>query len=183
MNEKPYYGYKLASRRRRLLAYIINSIILSLVTTSIKQALGTYITLTDLLNLKTLKELEDLIESVSNPTNILVNALVEILVYGLYGYLCYPYLRGTLGHRILGMRVINMDRTTLNGNEGAIRELLKQGPFILSDISTLLELGVSSLINLAALIYNIWLLWDRNKQNVYDKIAKTYVVMDEDPLV
>ncbi|MCS7028037.1 MAG: RDD family protein [Bacteroidia bacterium] len=183
MNEKPYQGYELASRGRRLLAAIINGIIISVITSSITQALGTSINFTDLLSIRTFKDFEEVLEAASDSNNILINALVDISVCGLYGYLCYPHLKGTLGHRILGMRVININRATLTAKEGAIRELLKQAPFTLSDISAPLRLGISSLINLAALIYSIWLLWDEDKQNVYDKIAKTYVVMDREPLV
>ncbi len=71
----------------------------------------------------------------------------------------YPFFSGSLGHRILGIKVVSIE----SGEDkksiffGIYRELLKSilGYFI---------------------VPIIWLFWDKNYQNLYDKIVKTIVV-------
>ncbi|TAD85118.1 MAG: RDD family protein [Bacteroidetes bacterium] len=75
------------------------------------------------------------------------------------GAIFYSLWSGNLGHKLLGLKVIS----SVDGSDqkkpaiGALREALKS------------FLGV-------LLIPSIWLLWDPNKQNLYDKIVKTIVV-------
>jgi uncharacterized RDD family membrane protein YckC len=75
------------------------------------------------------------------------------------GAIFYSSWSGNLGHKLLGMKVIS----SVDGSDqkkpaiGALREVLKN------------ILGLF-------LIPSIWLLWDSNKQNLYDKIVKTIVV-------
>lgn len=180
MKEKPYQGYTLASRGNRLLVAIINGILLGIVTNLITQAIGTSVNLLDAFDFKKLEELQEIAR---DPENILINAAIAVVLHGLYGYLCYPKLKGTLGHKALKLRVVNADKTTLNAQQGAIRELLKAGPGILSNLAIIAGAGLQGLIGLFSLIYAIWLLWDEDKQNLYDKIAKTYVVVDADPVI
>ncbi len=81
------------------------------------------------------------------------------------GALFYPYFTGNLGHKIFGLKVISSEtgEDYNKSTEGAIRELLKN---VLSYL----------------IIPIIWILWDVNNQNVYDKITKTYVVEDKNGL-
>ncbi len=78
------------------------------------------------------------------------------------GAVFYSLWSGNLGHKLLGMKVIS----SLDGSDqkkptrGAIREALK------------CLLGYF-------LIPNIWLLWDKQNQNLYDKIAQTFVVKNQ----
>lgn len=180
MQEKPYHGYTLASRGNRLLVAIINGILIGIVSNVIMQALGTSVNPMDAFKFDKLDEIQEIAK---DPTNILINALISIVLHGLYGYLCYPKFKGTIGHKALNLRVINADRTTLDAKQGAIRELLKAGPGVLSNLALIVGQGLQGLIGLGALIYAIWLLWDEDKQNLYDKIAKTYVVIDQDPVI
>lgn len=75
------------------------------------------------------------------------------------GAVFYSFWSGNLGHKIMGLKVIS----SVDGSDqnkaliGALREGLK---------------NIFSLI----LIPVIWLLWDKDKQNLYDKVVKTYVV-------
>jgi uncharacterized RDD family membrane protein YckC len=59
----------------------------------------------------------------------------------------------------MGLTVISVENGEIQNNAktGAIREVLK---------------CVFSLV----IIPDVWLLWDDNRQNLYDKVAKTYVV-------
>jgi uncharacterized RDD family membrane protein YckC len=66
---------------------------------------------------------------------------------------------GNLGHKIMGLIVISSETGEIQNNvkTGALREALK---------------SVFSVI----IIPVLWLLWDDNKQNLYDKVINTYVV-------
>jgi len=89
----------------------------------------------------------------------LIPILANTVFSAICGALFYPIWSGNLGHKIFGLKVIS----AINGadqnksDDGAIREALKS---VLSYL----------------IIPIIWLLWDDNKQNIYDKVAKTYVV-------
>jgi len=180
MKQKPYEGYTLGTRGNRFLVAIINGILIGIVTNLITQVMGTSVNPMDAFDFSKLQEIQEIAK---DPTNVLINAAIAIIVHGLYGYLCYPKFKGTLGHKALNLRVINANGTTLDAKQGAIRELLKAGPGILSNIGVIAGAGLQGIIGLGALIYAIWLLWDEDKQNLYDKIAKTYVVLDKDPVV
>jgi uncharacterized RDD family membrane protein YckC len=75
------------------------------------------------------------------------------------GAIFYPLFSGNLGHRIFNLKVISAETgADFNKAEnGAIRECLK---------SVLCYL----------IIPVIWILWDKNNQNLYDKLTKTLVV-------
>jgi uncharacterized RDD family membrane protein YckC len=89
----------------------------------------------------------------------LSSLLSQTVLAAVLGAIFYSSWSGNLGHKLLGMKVIS----SVDGCDqkkpsiGALRELLKS------------ILGVF-------LIPSIWLLWDSNKQNLYDKIVKTIVV-------
>jgi uncharacterized RDD family membrane protein YckC len=94
-------------------------------------------------------------DDVIDPSSLLAqSALAAVL-----GAIFYSLWSGNLGHRLLGLKVIS----AVDGSDqkkpaiGALREALKS------------ILGVF-------LIPSIWLLWDSNRQNLYDKIVKTIVV-------
>lgn len=75
------------------------------------------------------------------------------------GAFFYSIWSGNLGHKIMGLKVISsVDGTDKqNALAGALRESVKH-------VTSLLILPV------------IWLLWDDDRQNLYDKLVKTYVV-------
>lgn len=81
------------------------------------------------------------------------------LICMILGAIWYPAWSGNLGHKIMGLKVISsVDGSDLNSvSAGISREALK---CILGYV----------------LLPIIWLLWDNNKQNLYDKIVKSYVV-------
>jgi uncharacterized RDD family membrane protein YckC len=89
----------------------------------------------------------------------LSSLLSQTVLAAVLGAIFYSSWSGNLGHKLLGMKVIS----SVDGSDqkkpaiGALREVLKN------------ILGLF-------LIPSIWLLWDSNKQNLYDKIVKTIVV-------
>lgn len=88
-----------------------------------------------------------------------LETFVGAILSAALGAVFYSLWSGNLGHKIFGLKVIS----SVNGKDkkdarsGAFREFLK---------STL------GLLFFPA----IWLLWDDDRQNLYDKITKTYVV-------
>jgi uncharacterized RDD family membrane protein YckC len=81
-------------------------------------------------------------------------------LYGIiFGALFYPIWSGNLGHKIFGLKVISAEDGSdyKKASQGALREALKGA------------IGVF-------IIPVIWLLWDDDRQNLYDKVVKTYVV-------
>ncbi|MBX7044694.1 MAG: RDD family protein [Ignavibacteria bacterium] len=79
----------------------------------------------------------------------------------LFAFRCifYAFFSGTLGHRLMGIKVINASDGTdcKKFSKCFWRETIK-------------------LILNYFVILNAWLLFDKNNQNIYDKIVKTYVV-------
>jgi len=81
----------------------------------------------------------------------ILSAILGAIFYSMWG--------GNLGHKIMGLKVISAENGEIQNNAktGAIREALK---------------SVFSLVFIPV----VWLLWDDNRQNLYDKVVKTYVV-------
>lgn len=87
---------------------------------------------------------------------------LRIIVAILLGSIFYPRWSGNLGHKIMGLKVIS----AIDGSDkrdaglGALRE------------------GLNYIFGIV-IIPVIWLLWDNDKQNLYDKVVKTYVVKNK----
>ena len=81
------------------------------------------------------------------------------IISAILGAIFYSMWSGNLGHKILGLKVISAldGQDENNALKGARREALK------------------SIFGLV-IIPSIWLLWDKDKQNLYDKVVNTYVV-------
>lgn len=95
---------------------------------------------------------------VSDPSYF-VSYIIGIVLYAIIGAMFYPMWSGNLGHKIMGLKVISSENGSdqFNAGTGVKREVLK---------------GVFSIV----IIPIIWLLWDENRQNLYDKVSKTIVV-------
>jgi len=81
------------------------------------------------------------------------------ILSAILGAIFYPMWGGNLGHKIMGLKVISEKNGEIQSNAktGAIRE------------------GLKSIFSFF-FIPIVWLLWDDNRQNLYDKLVKTYVV-------
>lgn len=95
--------------------------------------------------------------------SLVMESIVGAIMGVIIGAVFYPFWSGNLGHKILGLKVISsVDGSDYkNAGKGALREALKEAlsPFI---------------------IPILWILWDENKQMLYDKIVNTYVVKKND---
>jgi uncharacterized RDD family membrane protein YckC len=134
-NDK-YFGYELARRRERLLATLIEGIIILVPFLLI---FGDFLGQTDPYSFG----------------SIVGGAILSAIL----GAIFYPMWGGNLGHKIMGLKVISAENGIIQSNAktGAIREALK---------------SIFSIV----FIPMVWLLWDDNRQNLYDKVVKTYVV-------
>jgi uncharacterized RDD family membrane protein YckC len=134
-NDK-YFGYELARRRERLLATLIEGII---------------IVVTFLLIFGDLLGQSDPYSFGSIVGGAILSAILGAIFYPMWG--------GNLGHKIMGLKVISAENGIIQSNAktGAIREALK---------------SIFSIVFIPV----VWLLWDDNRQNLYDKVVKTYVV-------
>ncbi len=87
--------------------------------------------------------------------DMLYSALASIVT----GLIFYPIFSGNLGHKLLGLKVISSQsgKEFNYASDGALRELLKYlGGFLIIPV--------------------VWLLWDEENQNLYDKLTETFVV-------
>ena len=141
MKKNNTYGYKLASKGKRLIASLIEGIIFMTL------AMGLYLILG--------KSISELWNIDFELIEILYSAVAGLVV----GAIFYPMFTGNLGHRIFNLKVISSEtgEDYKKAPDGAIRELLK---YVLSYL----------------IIPIVWILWDENNQNLYDKITKTLVV-------
>ncbi len=91
-----------------------------------------------------------------------VSLLYSAALSALVGALFYALWSGNLGHKIMGLKVISSEDGSdkKSAVAGVIREGLKSvlGTFV---------------------IPVIWILWDSDKQTIYDKVARTYVVKNK----
>lgn len=89
-----------------------------------------------------------------------------------YEVLMVKFLGGTLGKLATGLRVRMRDEPGLpTWGATVVRSLVLQGPNLLSNLSP--ALGVLSFFTLLDVL---WPLWDRNRQAIHDKVARTNVV-------
>ncbi|MFN3605486.1 MAG: GYF domain-containing protein, partial [Leptonema sp. (in: bacteria)] len=134
-NDK-YFGYELALRRERLLATIIENIVV-------------WVPITMLLG--------DSINDIDSYSADYI--VIDVILSLILGAFFYKIWGGNLGHKIMGLVVISAKDGQIQNNAkiGAIREVLK---------------SVFSLFFIPV----VWLLWDDDRQNLYDKVVRTYVV-------
>jgi len=90
-------------------------------------------------------------------------ALVLQFVRYAYELVMIGQWNATVGKFAVGIRVRQMDGSPATWREAALRPLLE------------LVIGVLG-ITVASLVDDLWLLWDKQKQTLHDKVASTIVV-------
>ena len=80
-----------------------------------------------------------------------------------YEFVMIGQWNATVGKFAVGIRVRRMDGSPATWREAALRPLLE------------LIIGVLK-ISLASLLDDLWMLWDKQKQTLHDKVASTIVV-------
>jgi uncharacterized RDD family membrane protein YckC len=130
---------KIASKTKRLIAFLLDYI-------AIQTIIFTYV--------YTIEEIS--YWSYLNRNFDFFEILKETIIALLYGLIIYPVFSGNLGHKIMGLKVIN--KTNFNKfYEGACREFLKN-------------------VSIFLILPSIWIFFDSKNQNIYDKLFKTIVV-------
>jgi uncharacterized RDD family membrane protein YckC len=135
----------------RLLAYVIDYIIVGVVTFALIKATGVITVLCPV-------GVTNVSDPSCGPTQISPLFYVILLVPILYDVLLWS-VGGTLGQRALGMRVVN---AATGGNLGLGRSLLRFVGIIIATIPIYIGL--------------IWVGFDARKQGWHDKIAGSFVV-------
>lgn len=97
-----------------------------------------------------------------------------LLVFGAaYSILMTSLLGWTLGKRVLGIRVRHRDRERLPTiGEATARWAVALAPGALGQLP-----GLASIANLWTIVDGLWPLWDRRRQAIHDKVARTNVVL------
>jgi uncharacterized RDD family membrane protein YckC len=157
-----------AARWRRLVAFVIDAAILTLVTGALwGRLLASYANRLnnamsiDTGNLRAHGSVRRVFGATTGPY-LLVLALT-IIVAVLYYWLLTGYWGTTIGKRSVGLWVVSADdRSRISLRRSAVRALV----FVLG----------GEVLPLFFLIDNGWLLGDRQRQTLHDKVAKTVVV-------
>ena len=90
-------------------------------------------------------------------------ALVLQFVRYAYEFVMIGQWNATVGKFAVGIRVRRMDGSPATWREAALRPLLE------------LVIGVLR-IGIVTLVDDLWMLWDKQKQTLHDKVASTIVV-------
>jgi uncharacterized RDD family membrane protein YckC len=83
---------------------------------------------------------------------------------------------GTLGKRILGIKVIDADGNQPGLSKGFVRAIIPSWIGIVNAASGGDATVFIGLISLLQLIDGLWMVWDSNKQTLHDKMAGTRVI-------
>jgi uncharacterized RDD family membrane protein YckC len=141
----------------RVIAYIIDAIILTVCGIFILGAIITDVTI------------------VGGATRAIIYAVLGFLYFG-YSWTAW---RASPGQRILGLMTVNdADGAALTWNQATMRWAFLFGPSVLNSLFQLS--GLSTIVNLVVLCYYIYLLYttatDPRKQGLHDRQASTLVV-------
>ncbi len=168
-------GYYYADVPNRLIAYIIDAIILGIIQFVVGLVLSPITGPTTTVN-ENATDFNNLVQI--NYAATLIQTIVGVAISALYFVYSWTRMRATPGQKILGMQVGNeTDGATLTTNQALTRWVLLGGPLALASALSIV-LGV--LISLLALIYFIALLvttaQSPTKQGLHDRYAHTVVV-------
>ncbi len=160
-------GFVYADVPNRAIAYIIDAIILGIVSIVAFAIIGG-------IGLNVLSGLE------VNYFASLILAVVSLAISGAYFLYTWTAMRGTVGMKVLGMQVGNAgDGKTLTMDQAVRRWIALGAPFGLAQALSPLP-AIGSLLGLAALGWFIYLLWTTykspTKQGFHDVFANTMVV-------
>jgi len=94
-------------------------------------------------------------------------ALLMVVIWSIYQVIMIGAWGATVGKFAVGVRVRKVDGSTVAWREASLRPLLQLGVSLLSLVA---QIGILSLVDY------LWMLWDRQKQTLHDKLAGTIVV-------
>jgi len=134
-------NYMLASKTERFLGFLLQELIIFLFTFMFITVLG------------------GSVEKFYSQPISMVGVIISGIFSGVLGAVFYPLWSGNIGHKIIGLKVIELgsNRAYDKRIDGFKRESLKS------------VLGY-------LIIPFIWLFYDKRRQNIYDKITNTIVI-------
>jgi uncharacterized RDD family membrane protein YckC len=166
-------GYVYADVPNRAIAYIIDAIILGIVTIFLFIILGAIGLSTGTLNVNTGTVGYNFVAGV-------IGALIATAINGAYFVYTWTTMRASPGQKVLGMQVGNAaDGATLTMEQAIKRWIALGAPFSIAQALNPLP-GLGFIIGLASLAWFIALLWTTaqspTKQGLHDQYANTVVV-------
>ncbi len=169
-------GYFYADVPNRAVAYIIDAIILAILTFIVDALVGGIVGPT----VSIAPGATDATGFTVNTGALLIVTIINTIVSGLYFVLSWTSMRASPGQRVLGMQVGNeTDGATLTMNQAIVRWVLLGAPFGIAQAVAGVS-GVGIIIGLAAFVWFIALLvttaQSPTKQGLHDRYAKTIVV-------
>jgi len=144
---------KYAGFRKRLLAYLVDMLILVLVGFGVQSLMGQSPLL--ILKVNSLTQYQQLLETRS----ILPTIFLYILTFGFYILMWVNNDGATPGKQLMGIKIVKSDGSKIGYPSAILRSVFG---YTLSSV-------VSSLGFL-------WVIWDKKKQGWHDKIANTVVI-------
>lgn len=111
---------------------------------------------------------------------LLIGAIVSLAISAVYYVYTWTTMRASPGHKILGMQVGNaVDGSTLTQEQAIRRWAVLFAPFSISQVAYVAP-TIGMIVGLLTLGYAIYLLWTTaqspTKQGFHDKVANTVVV-------
>lgn len=161
-------GFFYADVPNRAIAYIIDAIIVGIVTAIITSIFGSGVTFTIGGGFEI------------NYVALLISAVISAAISGAYFVYTWTSMRGTIGMKALGMQIGNAgDGKTLTMDQAVRRWLVLAAPGFLAQILIVIP-ALGALVGLVAFAWFIFLLWTTysspTKQGFHDKFANTMVV-------
>ena len=165
-------GLVYADVPNRIIAYIIDAIIIGVLNVAIGIILGG-------LGLTAVTLNPDLSVSV-NYVGALIQGIVGLLISAGYFIYMWTRTRATVGMRLLGMQIGNAgDGQTITTEQGIRRYIALSAPAILAQVLQPIPL-IGIVIGLAGLVWYVWLIYTMakspTKQGWHDTFANTQVV-------
>ncbi len=145
--------FKYAGFRKRLLAYLVDMLIISLIGFGLQSLLGQ--NPLEILKANSLAQYQELITNRS----VFPSVLMFILTYGFYILMWVNNKGATPGKELMGIKIVKTDGSSVDYPAAILRSVFG---YTLSSI--VLSLGF------------FWVIWDKKKQGWHDKIAGTVVV-------
>ncbi|MEV5824540.1 RDD family protein [Spirillospora sp. NPDC052242] len=173
----PGYGAPedmLAGRWARLGAAVLDSLILGVLMVPIMLAAIRWDRFTEIV--ESGEPITDPMEVYNIP--VLLTGYVIVFVIGFAYYTITQAKWGqTLGKRVCGIRLVNAaDHAAVGWGQVAGRQAFVYGISILTVVLNFTVPAVAFLVSVLATLDNAWILWDRQRQSLHDKVAGTVVV-------
>lgn len=154
-------GVELAHTGKRIVAIIIDGIILGIVAVLVSSVLGFSVSAMD---------------ATQPSVKFFIYNLVNLAISASYfGYLEGSSRQASIGKVVLGLQVVREDGSALDVKDAAKRAIILNVIFMLPNLLVPLLGGLTGILQLAALVSVVIILFNKRKQGVHDIVSKTLV--------